>query len=193
MKRSVVSRKNWQMMTGRNLIDLANTREVLSCIRADSDVRSLVDVILRFRLVQQDRPCTVIPMKIGLDITGFSEPADWYTESVKKRIEIKTRLLMDWISEEPVEKVLRDAELPVTETDSKDEYYGGQEVDERVLVTLVHQASDAAHILNESLRRIGDVTRAHRFKKLSIQLKHGCREDVADTDLLDGVCFTESA
>ncbi len=172
---------------GLNLIDLASTRDVLSRIGADSDVGSLVNVVLRFRLVQQCRPRTVIPMGIELDMTGLSEPADWYIESVKRRTDIKTGLLIRWISEEPVDSVLGDTEISVTETDSRDEYNEGQEVDEGDLVTLVHRASDAARIISEFLRRGGDVARSHRFRTLSIQLKHGCREDVADTDLFEMV------
>ncbi len=170
---------------GMSLIDLASTKETLSHIRTNSDILSLIEVVLRFRLVQQDRPRTVIPLKVELDMTGLTEPADWYIDSVRKRTEIKRRLLETWISEEDVNKILSETMVPSTETESRDEYYGGHEVDEGDLVTLVHRASDAAHIMSEFLQRMEDIDRARLFKTLSVQFKHGCRADVADTDLFE--------
>ncbi|MCF2135816.1 MAG: DEAD/DEAH box helicase [Candidatus Thorarchaeota archaeon] len=169
------------ILGGMNPLDYISIRDLLL---DDSlpDEDDLVEILLKFRLVQSSRPRTVIPTKIEMDVANLEDLNDWYREQVPKRLTVKREVIRGWINEKPIKDLIEQAiERGIEGNDRARRWIG---LDEGDMTTMVDWAADISTNIADYLKRGGRKKRAKLFQIFSKRLRYGLKEDAATTNLM---------
>ena len=164
---------------GINLIDYVKIR---AKINTEMDEDQLIDLILKFKLVQASRPATDIPSEIELQAARLDPVEEWYQEQVRKRGIVKREVLRGWIDERPITELIEYAIEKGTAGDEKARRW--IDLDEGDMLAMVNWAANIAERVAEFLKSTGQRKPAERMAIFSKQLRYGLREDAAASDLM---------
>jgi hypothetical protein len=171
--------------SGINIIDYVKIKKVISGLEPTASNEDLVDLIMSFEIPQSIRPRSSIPTKIEIIASGLEPPDDWYKELAVQRSEVKKQVLLGWINEDGITKVLDDAQKLAASIQVAGKPMGGVDLDEGDLeyfVEICVNLSMDISMFFDSLRKKGLAKRLHQFGR---QIQFGVKADLADSDLLD--------
>ncbi|MHA2379504.1 MAG: DEAD/DEAH box helicase [Candidatus Thorarchaeota archaeon] len=170
--------------SGINIVEYVASREVISSLRQDPDESELIELLLRFSLPQTLRPRAFVPTEIELRLAEIEPPDQRYRDFKKGRDQFKRLVLQGWLNEMIVEEVIEHAEARSREASGGRRSIGG-DIGEGDLETLVGICSNIAWSLGRFLKAMKRRGLSRRLETFSKQLRHGVRNDLAESDLFD--------
>jgi replicative superfamily II helicase len=170
--------------SGINIVEYVASREVISSLRQDPGESELIELLLRFSLPQTLRPRAFVPTEIELRLAEIEPPDQRYRDFKKGRDQFKRLVLQGWLNEMIVEEVIEHAEASSREASGGRRSIGG-DIGEGDLETLVGICSNIAWSLGRFLKAMKRRGLSRRLETFSKQLRHGVRNDLAESDLFD--------
>ncbi len=170
---------------GLDPIDYVRTRKALAELTDSPDVPTLVDLLLRFSLVQSSRPRTAVPSDIEIQMAGMEKPQGWSLELAEKRSHVKRQALMMWLEEKSSTGILETSDKLGEQVVVGTKRIAGSNLDEEDLATLTESCSSIAESISKFMAATGRDVLETRFALLSRQLRLGVEEDLARSDLME--------
>lgn len=170
---------------GLSPIDYVGVRQTLSELTDTPDITKLVELLLRFSLVQSSRPRTVVQSEIEIQMAGMERPQTWSLELAEKRKEVKKRALTMWLEENSVARILETSDKLGEQVVVGALRIAGSNLDEEDLATLTESCSSIAESVSRFMAATGRNVLETRFALLSRQLRFGVAEDLASSDLME--------
>jgi helicase len=170
---------------GLDPIDYVGVRKILAELTDSPDMSTLVELLLRFNLVQSSRPRTVVPSEIEIQMAGVEKPLSWSSELAEKRKGVKKQALTMWLEEKSIAHILETSDKLGEHVVVGTRRIAGSNLDEEDLATLAESCSSMAESISKFMAATGrDVLKA-RFALLSKQLRFGVKEDLAGSNLME--------
>ncbi|MHA1246249.1 MAG: DEAD/DEAH box helicase [Candidatus Thorarchaeota archaeon] len=166
---------------GINLLDLAEVWDLITMGKPPDEDR-IIEILLRFDLVQAARPKSPLPLDIEIKMANVEPPDEGLLRRVEVRNAIKREVFRGWLEEKSVRECIESAMMAGAMLDEKRTRWS--KFDEGDMMTMVEQAADITHIISEFLERNGMSAAAQCFALFETRLRWGLRQDAASTDLL---------
>ena len=144
-----------------------------------------MNLIMGFEVPLSIRPRSSIPTEIEITASGLEPPDDWYKELAIQRSEVKKQVLLDWINEHGITKVLADAQKLAASIQVAGKPMGGIDLDEGDLEYFVEICVNLSMDISMFFDSIKKKKLAKRLYQFGRQIQFGVKADLADSDLLD--------
>ncbi len=169
---------------GLGVVEYLNNRDMLDTLDPRVSDAEIIDLLLGFRLPQSMRPGTFVPSRMEIDAIGIPPPEKWYLELVDQRNEVKRCILRNWIDERDIEELILEGRRIADEITVDGRSYGGVYIDEGDLEAFVGICSNLAADLGRFMASTGRRGLSRVFDRFAMRLRHGVREDLAESDLM---------